>query len=119
MLSEIDITIFAIIDHLHLQFHRGFNVLTGETGAGKSIIIDAVGTLLGGRAQSEFLRAGADKTRVEGTFTLDAVSRKGLFPILDEIGIEHEDEALILAREINREGRNVCRVNGHAVCART
>jgi len=115
MLAEIDITNFAIIDHLHLQFHRGFNVLTGETGAGKSIIIDAVGTLLGGRAQSEFLRAGTDKTRVEGTFTLDAPAREDIFPILDEIGIEHEDESLIVAREINREGRNVCRVNGHAV----
>jgi len=115
MLAEIDITNFAIIDHLHLQFHRGFNVLTGETGAGKSIIIDAVGTLLGGRAQSEFLRAGADKTRIEGTFTLDAPAREDIFPILDEIGIEHEDESLIVAREINREGRNVCRVNGHAV----
>jgi DNA repair protein RecN (Recombination protein N) len=115
MLAEIDITNFAIIDHLHLQFHRGFNVLTGETGAGKSIIIDAVGTLLGGRAQSEFLRAGADKTRVEGTFTLSAAAREDIFPILDEIGIEHEDDTLILAREINREGRNVCRVNGHAV----
>ncbi len=115
MLSEIDITNFAIIDRLHLQFHRGFNVLTGETGAGKSIIIDAVGTLLGGRAQSEFLRAGADKTRVEGTFTLDAAARENIFPVLDEIGIEHEDESLIIAREMNREGRNVCRVNGHAV----
>ncbi len=115
MLAEIDITNFAIIDHLHLQFHRGFNVLTGETGAGKSIIIDAVGTLLGGRAQSEFLRAGADKTRVEGAFTLDAAARENIFPILDEIGIEHEDESLIIAREINREGRNLCRVNGHAV----
>ncbi len=115
MLAEIDITNFAIIDHLHLQFHRGFNVLTGETGAGKSIIIDAVGTLLGGRAQSEFLRAGADKTRVEGTFTLSAAARENIFPILDEIGIEHEDDTFIVTREINREGRNVCRVNGHAV----
>ena len=115
MLAEIDITNFAIIEHLHLQFHRGFNVLTGETGAGKSIIIDAVGTLLGGRAQSEFLRAGADKTRVEGTFTLRVAARESIFPILDEIGIEHEDDTLIIAREINREGRNICRVNGHAV----
>ncbi len=115
MLAEIDITNFAIIDHLHLAFHRGFNVLTGETGAGKSIIIDAVGTLLGGRAQSEFLRAGADKTRVEGSFTLSAAARETIFPILDEIGIEHEDDTLIITREINREGRNVCRVNGHAV----
>ncbi len=115
MLAEIDIANFAIIDRLHLQFHRGFNVLTGETGAGKSIIIDAVGTLLGGRAQSEFLRAGADKTRVEGTFALNPAARASIFPILDEIGIEHEDENLIITREINREGRNVCRVNGRTV----
>jgi DNA repair protein RecN (Recombination protein N) len=115
MLSEIDVVNFAIIDHLHLQFHRGFNVLTGETGAGKSIIIDAVGLLLGGRAQSEFLRAGADQTRVEGAFALDAVARGNIFPVLDEIGIEHEEDTLIITREINREGRNVCRVNGRAV----
>lgn len=115
MLSEIDITNFAIIDHLHLQFHRGFNVMTGETGAGKSIIIDAVGSLLGGRAQSEFVRAGADKTRVEGTFTLSATAREMINPILDEIGIEHEDENLIVTREISREGRNTCRVNGRTV----
>ncbi len=115
MLSEIDITNFAIIERLHLQFHRGFNVLTGETGAGKSIIIDAVGTLLGGRAQSEYLRAGTDQTRVEGVFTLDKAARKNIFPILDEAGIEHEEDSLIIAREINREGRNVCRVNGRAV----
>src|SRR5512142_1402572 len=115
MLAEIDITNFAIIEHLHLKFHHGFNVLTGETGAGKSIIIDAVGTLLGGRAQSEFLRAGADKTRVEGVFTLDDCARENIFPILDEIGVEHGDDALIITREINREGRNICRVNGRAV----
>jgi len=115
MLSEIDITNFAIIDHLHLQFNPGFNVMTGETGAGKSIIIDAVGSLLGGRAQSEFVRAGADKTRIEGTFTLDQAARENIFPILDEIGIDHEDENLIVTREISREGRNTCRVNGRTV----
>ncbi len=115
MLAEIDIANFAIIEHLHLKFHRGFTVLTGETGAGKSIIIDAVGTLLGGRAQSEFLRAGADRTRVEGVFTLDDCARENILPILDEIGVEHGDDALIITREINREGRNICRVNGRAV----
>ena len=114
MLAEIDITNFAIIDHLHLQFHRGFNVMTGETGAGKSIIIDAVGSLLGGRTPAEFIRAGADKARVEGTFTLDASAREMIFPILDEIGIEHEDEALIVTREIGTS-RNACRVNGRSV----
>ncbi|MBI5652336.1 MAG: DNA repair protein RecN [Chloroflexi bacterium] len=115
MLTEIDITNFAIIDHLRLQFHRGFNVMTGETGAGKSIIIDALGTLLGGRAQSEFVRAGADKTRVEGAFALDATVRDTVVQILDEIGIEHADDSVIITREISREGRNVCRINGRAV----
>lgn len=119
MLAEIDITNFAIIEHLHLQFHRGFNVMTGETGAGKSIIIDAVGMLLGGRAQSEFVRAGADKARVEGTFELNPTTRAIIFPILDEIGIEHEDENLIVTREISREGRSVCRVNGRTVTQHT
>lgn len=115
MLAEIDIANFAIIEKLRLQLHPDFNVLTGETGAGKSIIIDAVGTLLGGRAQSEFVRAGADQTRIEGVFMLDAAARENIFPILDEIGIEHEEDSIIIAREINREGRNVCRVNGRAV----
>ncbi len=115
MLAEIDITNFAIIEHLHLHLNPGFNVLTGETGAGKSIIIDAVGMLLGGRAQSEFLRAGADRMRVEGIFILEATARDNIFPILDEIGIEHADDTLIITRDINREGRNTCRVNGRAV----
>lgn len=115
MLSEINISNFAIIEQLNLKFHRGFNVLTGETGAGKSIIIDAVGTLLGGRAQSEFIRAGTDQTRVEGLFSLDSTACKQIFPILDEVGIEHPDDSFIVAREINREGRNVCRINGRAV----
>src|SRR5574340_1365562 len=99
MLAEIDIANFAIIEHLHLKLHRGLNVLTGETGAGKSIIVDAVGTLLGARAQSVFLRAGADQTRVEGVFTLDQATRESIFPILDEVGIDHEEDSLIIARE--------------------
>ncbi len=119
MLAEIDISNFAIIEHLHLQFHRGFNVMTGETGAGKSIIIDALGSLLGGRAQNEFIRSGADKARVEGTFVLNEVTRANIVPILDEIGIEHEDDTLIITREIHREGRNICRVNGRTVTLHT
>jgi DNA repair protein RecN (Recombination protein N) len=119
MLAEIDISNFAIIEHLHLQFHRGFNVMTGETGAGKSIIIDALGSLLGGRAQSEFVRSGADKARIEGTFVLNDATRANIVPILDEIGIEHEDDTLIVTREIHREGRNICRVNGRTVTLHT
>jgi DNA repair protein RecN (Recombination protein N) len=115
MLSEIHITNFAIIEQLSLEFNHGFNVLTGETGAGKSIIIDAVGMLLGGRAQSEYIRAGTDQTRIEGLFSLEPAARAGIFPILDEVGIEHADESLIVARELNREGRNICRINGRPV----
>jgi DNA repair protein RecN (Recombination protein N) len=99
--------------------HRGFNVMTGETGAGKSIIIDAVGMLLGGRAQSEFVRANTAKARVEGTFALENAARESIFPILDEIGIEHEDDSLIVTREIHLEGRNICRVNGRTVTLHT
>lgn len=119
MLAEIDIVNFAIIDHLHVRLHRGLNVLTGETGAGKSIIVDAVGSLLGGRAQSEFLRAGADRARVEGLFTLESAARESVFPVLDEVGIEHPDDSLIVTREIHREGRNTCRINGRPVTLQT
>ena len=116
MLSELTITNFAIIDELHLRFSPGFNVLTGETGAGKSIIIDAVSLLLGGRADTEVIRAGADEARVEGIFILNLFSQMAILPLLRENGLEGDrDDLLILAREIRREGRSVCRVNGRAV----
>ena len=116
MLSELTITNFAIIDELHLRFSPGFNVLTGETGAGKSIIIDAVSLLLGGRADTGVIRAGADEARVEGIFTLNPLSQETILPLLRENGLEGDrEDTLILAREIRREGRSVCRVNGRAV----
>ncbi|MBC7251543.1 MAG: DNA repair protein RecN [Anaerolineae bacterium] len=116
MLSELTINNFAIIDELHLRFSPGFNVLTGETGAGKSIIIDAVSLLLGGRADTGVIRAGADEARVEGIFTLNPLSQEAILPLLRENGLEGDrDDTLILAREIRREGRSVCRVNGRAV----
>src|SRR5436305_14137263 len=71
MLLELNIKDFAIIDSLHLHLHRLFNVLTGETGAGKSIIIDAVNTLLGGKIGAEFVRAGCERATVEGVFSID------------------------------------------------
>ena len=116
MLSELTITNFAIIDQLHLRFSPGFNVLTGETGAGKSIIIDAVSLLLGGRADTGVIRAGANEARVEGIFVLRPSSQVTILPLLRENGLEGDrDDILILAREIRREGRSVCRVNGRAV----
>lgn len=116
MLVELNIKNFAIIDELNLRFSPGFNVLTGETGAGKSIIIDAVSTLLGGRAESEYIRAGAEESQVEGIFHLDKATQAAILPLLQEDGLEGEDdETLILAREMRRSGRNICRVNGRAV----
>lgn len=115
MLAEITINNLAIIEALNLKFAPGFNVLTGETGAGKSIILDALGLLLGGRAQSELIRAGAEETRVEGIFLLNSVTRDVLAPYLEENGITLEDDALILARELHRAGRATGRVNGRAV----
>lgn len=115
MLAEITITNLAIIEELNLKFAPGFNVLTGETGAGKSIILDALGLLLGGRAQSELIRAGAEETRVEGIFLLDPVSHDLLASQLEENGITVEDNALILSRELHRAGRATGRINGRAV----
>ncbi len=115
MLAEISITNLAIIDRLNLRLVPGFNALTGETGAGKSIIIDAVGLLLGSRAQTELIRAGCDQTVVEGIFLLEPSTRELLAPLLEEFGLTLEDESLILTRELHREGRNVCRVNNRAV----
>ncbi len=77
MLSELTITNFAIIDRLHLTLSPRFNVLTGETGAGKSIIVDAVDALLGGRYGAEFVRTGCDSARVEGIFDLARSGKAG------------------------------------------
>jgi energy-coupling factor transporter ATP-binding protein EcfA2 len=117
MLSELSITNFAIIDSLALTFAPGFNVLTGETGAGKSIIIDAVSLLLGGRSDTTMVRSGADAARLEGVFALDPETRESLHPLLEREDLHADDggEAITLAREIRREGRNVCRVNGRTV----
>jgi DNA repair protein RecN (Recombination protein N) len=115
MLLELEIRDFAIIDRLHLRLGEGFNVLTGETGAGKSIIIDALGTLRGEKADVSFVRAGSPRARVEGVFSLDDCPQA--IPLLREYDLLDEDEAqVILTRELSAEsGRSVARVNGRAV----
>jgi DNA repair protein RecN (Recombination protein N) len=115
LLSELSISDLAIIDQLRLTFSPGLNVLTGETGAGKSIIIDAVSTLLGGRADADLIRAGAERARVEGIFALPQALSAEQAPFLQEQGLDDGGDTLILTREIKRNGRHVCRVNGHAV----
>jgi DNA repair protein RecN (Recombination protein N) len=117
MLSEITITDFAIIDNLRLEFAPGFVAFTGETGAGKSIIIDAVDLLLGGRADATFVRAGAEVARVEATFKVAPELRPMVEASLAREELLDGDSAddVILAREVRREGRNVCRINGRVV----
>ena len=120
MLEEIRIQNFAIIDRLELAFAPGLNVITGETGAGKSIIIDAVDLLLGGKADAAFVRAGADKSIVEGVFALDAKVRAALLPLLKRAELldpEAADtlESITLTREVRANGRSAARVNGVSV----
>ena len=116
MLSDLSIKNFAIIDQLQVQFVAGFNVLTGETGAGKSIILDAVQLLLGGRAEMSMIRAGAEMAQLEATFTLNDAMQKQLSPLLLKEGLEAEGEdSLTLARELRANGRSVNRVNGRSV----
>jgi DNA repair protein RecN (Recombination protein N) len=116
VLAELTITNFAIIERLNLKFAAGLNVLTGETGAGKSIIIDAVSMLLGGRADSNLIRAGSDLSTIEGIFSLADEERESLDPLLEKDALQNEDpRLLILAREMRPSGYNVCRVNGRAV----
>lgn len=113
MLQEIAIKNFAIIHDLTLSFEKGMTVLTGETGAGKSIIIDAVGLIAGGRGSSDFIRHGEDKCTLEGQFAVE--NNPDTHALLKEHEIEMEEETLIIRREIHRSGRNVCRINGTLV----
>ena len=115
MLLELSISNLAIIESVRLVFSPGFSVLTGETGAGKSIIIDAVTLLLGGRASADMVRTGADVSTVEGIFALEPAILSVLEPILEENGLAGDGGELILRREIMRSRRSVCRINGRAV----
>ena len=116
MLSQLTIRNFAIVDHLEIDWHAGLNVITGETGAGKSILIDAVGALLGDRLGSDVVRGGASRALVEGVFSMPAEPDADLARVLDEFGLEPEDGALIVTREIAGGGsRGTARVNGRSV----
>ncbi|HEL1639808.1 DNA repair protein RecN [Streptococcus suis] len=112
MLLDISIKNFAIIEEVSLTFDKGMTVLTGETGAGKSIIIDAMNLMLGARATTDVIRHGCPKAEIEGLFSLG--HSRALEQILDEQGIEVSDE-LIIRREILQNGRSVSRINGQLV----
>ncbi|WP_434402672.1 DNA repair protein RecN [Planococcus sp. 11815] len=114
MLRELDIRNFAIIDTLSVSFTEGMTVLTGETGAGKSIIIDAVHLLAGGRGSQEFIRHGAQKAEIEGLFHIES-EKHPVHKKLDDFGIQASEGDVLLRRELNGKGKNVCRINGKLV----
>lgn len=115
MLIELRIENFAIIQNLELAFTRGLNIFTGETGAGKSIILDALEAIIGGKADATSIRTGADRASLEAVFTLPTGSKAEVLELLQREDLLDDVDALILSREVRREGRSTGRVNGRAV----
>lgn len=113
MLERLIIQNIALIEQLDIELSEGFNVLTGETGAGKSIIIDSVGLALGERASKELISTGKQKARVEAFFGIEGNSQ--IHGFLDDLGIDCEDDTLIIVREITASGKSICRLNGEIV----
>jgi DNA repair protein RecN (Recombination protein N) len=115
MLTELHIQNFAIIDKLDLRFGPGLIILTGETGAGKSIILDAVVMLIGGKADTTFVRTDSDAAFVEGVFQLRGPEKEAVHSILQREELMDDPNYVVLTREVRREGRSVARVNGRTV----
>ncbi|MFW5433110.1 DNA repair protein RecN [Paenibacillus apiarius] len=114
MLVAISIRNLAVVESVQLHFHRGFHVLTGETGAGKSIIIDALGLIGGARGSSDFVRYGCDRAEVEASF--DLPGDHPVWHALSRLGIQADrDELLIIRRELTAQGKSLCRINGQMV----
>ena len=110
MLIELTVKNIALVESLRLEFARGFNVLTGETGSGKSIIVDCMNLVLGGRADRDMVRTGTDRGMVQALFDISNAPNARDF--VRELGAECDDDMIAISREVNRSGRNVCRVSG-------
>ena len=113
MLLELNIRNIALIEKLRVEFGPGLNVLTGETGAGKSIVVDSVNLALGERADRELIRTGAEKASVQAVFEVGDNPR--VLRLLDEFGLSDEDGLLVISRELSASGRNICRISGSVV----
>jgi len=117
MLRHLYISNYALIDQLELDFHEGLNLLSGETGSGKSIIVDALGLLLGYKASPEMVRTGCERALVSGQFQIGTLP--SLIRFLEEQGVESTDDELILKREVSREGKSRAFINQQPVAAAT
>ena len=116
MLLELRVRNLGIIEEISWRLGSGLNVITGETGAGKSLVVDAVQTLLEGKADEEDIRHGSDEARIEGLFSLPQnESTSQLRKFLAEKGLEAGEDSLVISCELKRQGRNITRVNGNAV----
>lgn len=113
MLIELNIQNIALIESLTLEFGRGFNVLTGETGAGKSIVVDSLSMALGGRADRELIRTGADRAAVQAVFDISGNERA--IALARELGAEADEGLVAVSRELRSNGRNICRISGVVV----
>lgn len=111
MLKSLTVWNFALLKHVQVEFEAGLNILTGETGAGKSILIDSLGAVLGQRMSSDMVRSGCDWLRVEAVFSLEDESL-GLHEVLTQQAIDDEDNELIITRQITKAGRSTALVNG-------
>ncbi len=111
MLSELKVAQFAIIDKIHIHFNQGLNILSGETGAGKSILIKSLALLMGAKSSSQDIRSNKDKATIEGAFDLG--ERKDILQKLGEMGIETDDQTLIVRRVIQKNGKSKVYLNGH------
>jgi DNA repair protein RecN (Recombination protein N) len=115
MLSYLSIRNLALIDNLTIEFGDGLNILTGETGAGKSIIIDAVGLILGERADKEMIQTGKDFAQIEGVVLSEKARKNNSIFGTDTAYPFRRMEAFCLTRQLSRSGRSICRINGQAV----
>lgn len=114
MLRELSIRNLAVIEEIHVAFHHGFHVLTGETGAGKSILIDALSLIVGGRGSADMVRYGCDKAEMEAMFDLQ--QQHPVWSQLDRLGVQYSpEEMLVIRRELSAQGKSSCRVNGQLV----
>src|SRR6202140_4380032 len=104
MLLELVVENYAVVERVRVRFHPGLNLLTGETGSGKSMVVDALGLLFGGRASADMVRSDTDRARISGIF--EAPRTEGLRRLLDDGGVELEDGELLIEREILASGKS-------------